>query len=64
MKDAHLAKQKYTHAGAFPRADLRPEGHKQRLNVGPADRAADRTSEDQVQRGFLALFHNGLSTIF
>ena len=37
MKDTHFAKQEYTYPRAFPFADLRPEGRKQRLDVGPAN---------------------------
>ncbi len=48
MKDADLAEQKYADPRPFPFADFRPKGHKQRLNVGPADRTADGMSEDQA----------------
>lgn len=36
MKDEHFAKQEHTQPRSFPFADLRSEGNKQRLDVGPA----------------------------
>ena len=37
MKDAHFAKQEYTYPRTFPFADFRPEGDKQRRDIGPAN---------------------------
>lgn len=56
MKDAHFAEQEHACPRTLPLADLRPEGYKQRLYVGPADRAVDRAGEDQFQRGSVTLF--------
>lgn len=57
MKDPHLAKQKHTHPRALPLADLGAKRRKQRLDIGPADRAADRPGEHRLQRGSVTLSH-------
>ena len=62
MKDTHFAEQEHADARTFPLANFRPEAHKQRLYVGPADRTIDRAGEDQFQRGSVTLFH-GVSSI-
>lgn len=63
MKDAHFAEQEHADARTFPLADFRPEGYKQCLYVGPADRTIDRAGEDQFQRGSVTLFHGVYSII-
>lgn len=57
MKDAHFVKKEHTYPRTFPFADFCPKRHEQGFDIGPADRAADRTGEDQFQRGLVALFH-------
>lgn len=61
MEDAHLAEQEHADSRAFPFADLRPEGCKERLDVGPTDRSLGRAGEDQFQRGSVP-FSSQLST--
>jgi len=57
MKHPAIAKQANAYARAFSFVDFCTQFDKQRLNVSPRNAAADRSSENQIERSLMFLFH-------